>query len=107
MRVRDDQLHAAQAALDQAAQEAAPERFGLALADIEADHLPVARLVDGIGEHERLLHDPAAVADLLNLGVQPQVRVAALERPIAERVHLLVQAGADSGDLALRDPQPE
>ena len=105
--VGDDQLHAGEAALDEAAQEAAPERFGLGLADVEADHLAVAGLVHGVGEHQRLADDAAAVADLLDLGVEPQVRVAALERPVAERVDLLVEAGADPRDLALGDPQPE
>src|SRR5262249_46302467 len=103
----DDQLRAGQAALDQAAQEAAPERFGLALADVEADHLAVARLVYGVGKHERLGDDAATVADLLDLGVQPEIGVAALERPVAERLHLLVEALADPRDLALGDPQPQ
>ena len=107
MRVRDDELDAAQAALDQAAQEAAPERLGLGLADVEADHLPVAGLVHGIGEHQRLADDAPAVADLLDLRIQPQIRVAALQRPAAERLDLLVEAGADPGDLALGNPQPE
>ena len=78
----DDELHAAQAALDQSAEEAAPERLGLALADVEPDHLAVAGLVHGVGEHQRLPDDAATVADLLDLGVKPQVRVAALERPL-------------------------
>ena len=107
MGVGDDQLHAAEAALDQTAQEAAPEGFGLALADVEADHLTVAGLVHGVGEHQRLWHHAAAVSDLLDLGVQPQVRVTALERPVAKRVDLLVQALADARDLALGDPQPQ
>src|SRR5262245_32898834 len=107
VRIGDDQLHPAQAALDQAAQEAAPEWLRFALADIEADHLPVAGLVHRIREHERLGHDPAAVSDFLDLGVQPEVGVAALERPVAERLHLLVQTGADPRDLRLRDPQTE
>ena len=57
VRVGDDQLHTVEPALDQAAEEAAPERLGLALADVEADHLPVAGLVHGVGKHERLRHD--------------------------------------------------
>jgi hypothetical protein len=93
--VGDDQLDAAEAALDQSAEEAAPESLGLALADVDADHLAVARLVDGVGEHERLRYDAAAIADLLDLGVEPQVGVAALERPVAERLYLLIQASAD------------
>ena len=59
VRVGDDQLHAAQAALDEAAQEAAPEGFRLRLADVKRDHLPVAGLVHPVGEHERLSNDPA------------------------------------------------
>src|SRR4029077_4486290 len=31
----------------------------------------------------------------------------ALQRPVAEGVDLLIEAGADPRDLALRDPQPE
>ena len=36
MRVTDDELHSAQAALDQGAQEAAPEDLSLRLADVES-----------------------------------------------------------------------
>jgi hypothetical protein len=93
--IGDDQSDTGQSALDQAAQEAAPERLRLGLADVEADHLAVAALVHRVGEHQALAHDAAAVADLLHLRVQPQVGVAALERPVAEGVDLLVQAGAD------------
>jgi len=95
VRVGDDQLHPRQATLDQAAEEAAPEGFGLGLADIQADHFTVAGLVHRVGEHERLAHDPAAVADLLDLRIKPQVRVATLERPAPERLNLLIQPGAD------------
>src|SRR6266540_4230991 len=95
VRVGNDQLHAAQATLDKSAQEAAPERLGLGLADVERDHLAVAGLVDAVGEHQCFADDTAAVADLLDLRVQPQVRVAALERPVAEDVDLLVEALAD------------
>jgi hypothetical protein len=107
VRVGDDQLQTAQAALDQAAQEGAPERFRLGLADVERDHLAVAGLVHTVGQHQRFPHDPAAVADLLDLRVQPQIGVAALQRAVAERIDLLVEAGADPRDLTLRDPQPE
>jgi hypothetical protein len=40
--VRDDELHAGEAALDQRAEEVAPEGFALALAAVEADHLASA-----------------------------------------------------------------
>jgi hypothetical protein len=39
-------------------------------------------------------HDAAAVADLLDLGVEPQVGVAALERPVAEGVDDAMIEGA-------------
>src|SRR5262249_34951170 len=107
MSVADDELHTLQAALHQRAEEATPERFRLGLADVEADHFPVAGLVHAVGEHERLADDAAAITDLLHLGIKPQVRVAALERPVAEGVDLLVEALADPRDLALRDPQPQ
>jgi hypothetical protein len=105
--VGDDQLHAAETAFDQRAEEAAPKGLRLGLADVERDHLAVAGLVHSVGEHERLADDAAAVSHLLHLRVEPQVGVATLERPVAEGLHLLVQAGADARDLALRDPQPE
>jgi hypothetical protein len=104
VRVGDDQLYSSEAALDQATEEAAPERFGLALAHVEADHLAVARLVHRIGQHRRLRHNAAAVADFLDLGVEPKVGVAALQGPVPERLDLLVEALADAGDLALGDP---
>jgi|GEM_PF-7046127 len=73
VRVRDHQLHAGQAALDEITKEAAPERFRLRLADVEGDHLPVAGLVHAVGEHQRLAHDAAAVPDTVDLGIKPQI----------------------------------
>jgi hypothetical protein len=107
VRVGDNELHAGEAARHQRAKERAPERLRLCLADVECDHLAVARLVHPIGEHETLAHDPAAVSNLLHLRIKPQVRVAALQRPLTEGVDLLVEPGADPGDLALGDPQPQ
>src|SRR6266545_2673347 len=60
-----------------------------------------------VGKHERFAHDPVAVSDLLDFRVEPEIRVAALERPVAERVDPLVETGADPRHLALRDPQPQ
>ena len=73
VRVADDELNTGEAALDQATQERAPERLRLRLADVETDQLAVAGLVDGVGEHQRFPDDTAAVADLLDLRVEPQV----------------------------------
>ena len=107
MGIGDDELAAEQAALDQAAQERAPERLRLRLADVEADHLPAAGLVHAVGDDQALPDDAAAVPDLLDLRIEEQVGVAALERPLSERLDLLVEAGADARDLALGDAQPE
>ena len=89
------------------AQELAPERLGLRLADVEADDLAAAGLVHGVRDHDALARDAAAVADLLDLGVDEQIRVAALQRPLAERLDLLIEQPGDPADLALGDPQPE
>ena len=59
-----------EAALDQAAQEAAPERLGLGFADVEADDLAAARSHGRRGRPPRLADDAAAVADLLDLRVE-------------------------------------
>ena len=88
-------------------EELAPERLGLRLADVEADDLAPAGLVDGVRDHDALARNAAAVADLLDLGVDEQIRVAALQRPLAERLDLLVEQPGDPADLALGDPQPE
>ena len=104
--VADDQLHPGQPALDQVAQERAPERLRLRFADVEADHLSVAGLVHGVGEHQCLPDDLVAVADLLHLRVEPQVRIRAFERPVAKGVDLLVETGAGPRRLALEIRSP-
>jgi hypothetical protein len=60
------------------------------------DHLAPTRLVHAVRDHQALAHDAAAVSDLLHLGVEPDVGVAALERPAAEGLDLLVKADADA-----------
>ena len=105
--VGDNQLHPGQPALDQVAQELAPEGLGFALAAVEPDHLAPARLVHAVRDHQALADDAAAVAHLLHLGIEPQVGIAALERAAAEGVDLFVETGADAGDLRARDAQPE
>jgi hypothetical protein len=63
------QADAVQAAATQIAEELAPERLGLDLADVEADHLAPPGLVHAVGDHQRLGDHVRAVADLLLLGV--------------------------------------
>ncbi len=107
MRVTDGELDADQAALDQASEEVGPERFGLGLADIDREDLAPARLMHAMRDHERLVDHAAAVADLLDLGIEKQVGVGALQRPGPERFDVLVEGLADPADLALGDPEPE
>ena len=97
VRVGDRELHADQAARDQAPEELGPERLGLGLADIDREDLAPAGLVHAVRDHQRLVDDAAAVADLLDLRVQQQVRVGALQRPRAERLDVLVERRADRG----------
>jgi hypothetical protein len=105
--IADDQLHADQAARDEVPEEVGPERLGLRLADVQADDLPAAGLMDAVGDDHALALDPAAVSDLLDLGVEEQIDVAALQRPRPERLDLLVQAGADAADLRPAHAQPK
>ena len=89
-------------------EELDPEAAGLDLADIEADHLSDPALVHRIGDDQRLGHDSAVVADLDVLGIEPQIRVGALQRPLAKRGDPLVQPAADRRDAVLghpRDPE--
>src|SRR6266540_1114294 len=82
--VGDAEAHSLQAAAAEVAQQLDPEGLRLDLAEVESDHLAPTALVDGIGDHERLRADVTAVSDLDLLGVQPEIRVVALERPLAE-----------------------
>jgi hypothetical protein len=66
--VGDRELHADQAALDQAAQERRPERLGLGLADIDREDLAPPGLVDAVSDHQRCVYEASAGADLLDLG---------------------------------------
>jgi hypothetical protein len=57
-------------------------------------------------DHALALHT-AAVSDLLDLGIQEQIDIAALQRPAAERLHLLIQPSADAADLRPADAQAQ
>jgi len=105
--VGDHELDPDQPTGHQPAQELAPEGLGLGLADIESDDLPPAGLVHAVGHDHALAHHASAVSDLLDLGVEEEVGVAALKRPRPEGLDLLVEAGADARDLGLRDPEAE
>ena len=103
MGIRDDQLDALEAALDQALQEGRPEGLGFRWTDTEANNLPPAIGVGGDGDYGRHRDDAAALADLEVGGVEPQVGPFALERAIEEGTNPFVDLLAQFGDLALRD----
>ena len=90
MRVRDDQLDAAQAAPGEAAQELDPERLGLAVADGHAEHLAPAVGVDADGDDHGDGDDVVVAADLHVGGVEPDIGPIAFDRPVEEGVHALV-----------------
>jgi hypothetical protein len=99
--VGDTKPHPVQSTRPQTAQELAPERLGLGLANVQADHLAAAGGGYAVGDHQRLVAHPTPLADPLHLGVHPQIRVGALQGPPAEDPDLLVQAAAQPGDLVL------
>ena len=88
--VGDAELRPGEAAGPEAAQELAPEGLGLGLADVDADDLAAPRLVDAVGDHQRLVAHAAGLAHALHLGVEPEVGVATLQGPLPEELHLLV-----------------
>jgi hypothetical protein len=67
--VGHDEPDALQAARLQRAQELQPEGLGLDLAEVQADDLAPTAVMDGVGDHQRLGHHAAVVADLDVLGV--------------------------------------
>jgi hypothetical protein len=69
VRVGDDELDAREAG-STSERRKLRQNASLSLADVEADHLPIAGLVHPVGEHKRLADDAAAVSDLLDVGVE-------------------------------------
>ena len=106
--IGDHEFHPAQAAGGQAAQEPGPERAVLAVPDIHAQNLavPVGAHSDrddhGLGHH-LVIHAGLAVGR-----IQEHIRVAGVgQAAAAKRGDLIVEIGADPGDLALGDPRPD
>ena len=105
VRVADDQLHPAQAAGLQRAQERGPERPVLGVTDVEPEHLPAPVGGHPGRDHDRLGHHPTVHPGLAVGGVEEHVRVGDPgQRPVPERPDLLVEVRADPGDLGLADP---
>ena len=54
-----------------------------------------------IGDHQGLLAHATTLADALDLGVKPQIRIGALQRALAKDLHLLIKPPAHARDLVL------
>ena len=76
-RVTDGRLDTHLAARDELAREVGTERLALGLADIDAQNLPAVGLMDAVRDDQGPVDDAAAVADLVDLGVEDQVGIAA------------------------------
>ena len=103
MVVGDHQLHAAQPAPDEAAQELGPEGLGLRRADRHAEHLTPALVVDRDRYGYRHRDDASGLANLHIGRIQPEIGPLALQRPVEEALYLVVDLAAQPGDLALGD----
>ena len=102
--VADDQLDTAQAPPVQAAQELGPERLGLGVPDLQAEHLALAVGIDAHRHYHRHADDPSSLACLDVGRVDPQVRPVALDRSVQERADALVEFAAQPRHLALGHP---
>jgi hypothetical protein len=103
--VADDQLHPAESAGLQRAQERGPERTILRIADVEAEYLAAAVGGHPGGDHHRLGHHPSVHPRLAVGGIQEDVRVGHLgQGAVPERPNFLVEVRTDAGDLGLGDP---
>jgi hypothetical protein len=81
-RVRDDQLHAAQAPVDQVAQEGRPAGLVLLGALADAEDLAVALGIDGARHQQRDVAHLARPGPLHDDPVEVEVGMLALDRPV-------------------------
>ena len=101
--VAGHQLDAGQAAGGQAAQERQPARAVLGAGHVDAEDLPAPVGVDAGRDQAVHVHRAAALADLLGQRVDPAERVRpAVQRPVPEGLHQLVQLRGHRADLRLR-----
>ena len=103
MGIRDDQLHAGQAAPGEILEEARPERLGLRWANVEADDLALALGIDGDGDCRGYTDDPSALAHLEVGGIEPEVGPVTGEWPLEEGVDALVDVLAQLRHRGIRD----
>ena len=97
-----------QAPADQAAQELAPERLAFAGPDRQTQHAALAGLAHADGDHGRQTDDAVVLAHLQIDGIEPHVRIAVVQRPVAELLDQRIQFLAGPRHLALVHPvQPQ
>jgi hypothetical protein len=97
--------HAGQAPGDQAAQECQPPGPVLAAGHVDAEDLPMPAGVHPGRDQAVHVHRPAAIADLLGQGVDPDEGVRPpVQRAGPEPLHELVQLGRHRADLRLAQP---
>jgi hypothetical protein len=106
VRVRDDQLHARQAAPDEIAEELGPEGLGLRSPDRHAQHLAPAVRVDADREGDGNADDATALAHLQIRRIDPQVGPFAFDRAGQEGINALVDFLAQPAYLALGNAGP-
>ena len=103
VRVGDHQLHAAQTATRESAQELGPERFGLARSDSEPQNLPAPLGVAAHCDDPRGRYDASGAAHLDVGRIEPQIWPLALDGTLQEGIHPLVDLRAQPRHLALGD----
>ena len=102
--VRDDQLHAFQAAADEVLEEARPEGLGLGRTDVQADDLAPPVGVGCHSDYRRDRDDAPPLADLQVGGIEPEIGPISFQRSLQEGADAFVDLLAQLGDLALADP---
>jgi len=103
VRIGDDEADSSQAAADHLTQELEPELVVLGRPDIDSHDFPLSRGTNPDRDQHRHRDHPAVLPDLLEGGVQEQVRELAVEAPGAEGVDLGVELLADAADLVFGD----
>ena len=101
MGVGDHELDAAQPAKGQLSQEAGPECFGFRSANVHAQHLAPPVCVHAHRDDHGDRCDAMILPHLHIGGVDPDIGPFALDGPLQEGVHPLVDLLAEPGDLAL------
>src|SRR5262245_50390503 len=98
------QLDTGQAAGNQPAKKAEPEGAVLTRPDVHAEDLALASSrIESHGDDHRHVHDAVLLAHFQKGGVDPNVRVGALELARAKALHLGIEFLTQPTDLALGD----